>query len=483
MDGTSEAVAGDSATLLNSPHLAPTDRALPIGSYLLPLARIVARQWPVLVVGAIAGSLLAGVIGTAPPRYTAQALVAVAQEQTVASFEPSITTTAPQTSVSGPAHRQAIADLIVNSAIEQDAIRRLATSLPSSRYGPGELIGDIQADPSTVSDVITVRATAGTQVEAVAIVNAWADSYVAFVNQLYLSQATQLDQLTADRDQAGQQLDKAQGALEDSLRGSRVEQLNDAIARDQDELKTLEAPTDAQQSSQGGYRSIQLQTLNSLADTLRRVELAQQSLKAIKVTRDASETTDSTTQAALSLLKAQLVVILNGLPPGMQLNVPVSTPPSGGEDIASLSAELTVLHDQVAQALATQRAAYEAAAAQRAQALDAELRQLRAEVELANSERTNLTARRDLALSTYTALAKKVEEQDIQQADLGREVTLASRANAATLVPQSVAVPRAVGAILGAILALGLALALRFAGTRLMPTRPTGYAQSHTTAG
>ena len=434
----------------------------------------IARNWIVVLAGALAGVLLASSRAAQPPTYVSEALVTLAPQRTQVQFDPNVKTDQGVATIDAE-RRQALVELVVNDRVERDAARRLASSQTGFNFHPGELVRQVDGSLRPRSEVISIVARSDTPAEATAIASAWAQGYIEFVNQLYGSlPGPSLASLEAARDQAAAQSDAAQAAYEGDLRSSQVEAITDQIHQREQELARLSPPTagNTQISAADDYRVIQLKTVNDLSELLRRIDTSRTALQLL-VDGSSSDMISGSSETALALIKAQLVSIQNSLPRNVQLSVPSSDAATTRSALQSLLASLNAARTQISGELEAQRRAYESQVAARADVLNDELRVLRSQLAEASSRRTNLAAQRDLALNTYTVLAKKVEEQRVADAAVGREVELASDASPAQRIPQSRVGPTALGLVLGAALASVLALTIRAAtrfGRRRIPS-------------
>jgi hypothetical protein len=431
-----------------------------------PVASWLALNWVLLLGGAIAGFFL-GSLALGPAQYTAQALVATSPRRTQAQLDSSITTdTTSKASVSiSPERRQALADLVSTGAVETAAIARLQQTLPGQHFQPGDLLNRVHGSLLSRSDVIAIQVDADTQADAAAIANAWAASYVEFINQLYVKDAgPSLDTLIAQRDRAAAERDAAQQALNANLQQSKLEELVDGIQQRQQELDLLQATPVNFEVPSTDYRAVQVQTLNDLSQTLRRIEVAEQSARVLLQGMPADPSASSGDETALTLLKAQLVSLSESTNSTVRLEIP-SFNGDGSvttrSQLETLVADLEQTRGQLSSELVDQREIYEAQVAERTSQIDDELRQMRADLERARAERNSLTARRDLAQSAYDALAKTVQEQTITNADAGREVEIATLARDVNPLVQLGVVPRAAGVVLGMWCAVLIALLLR----------------------
>jgi uncharacterized protein involved in exopolysaccharide biosynthesis len=452
---------------------------------------VLVRNWPLLVLGTLLLPLVvAALLLSAPHQYTAEALIAPTRARTEVQFEPSIRTVDDGSGQQGagpltPERRQALVDLVRSSAIEQQVVQQLAATLPSAQVATGELVQHISGGLRPRSEILSIQATADTPEAAVAIVNAWAHGYVEQVNNVYAAgeNGTSLD---AIRDQARRDLQQAQDALTASLKESRLEALDSQIEDKQHQVALLQTPyqlpgqaaanqsavtssqtpsptpapaasTVATSDSLNDYRLAERRTLDDLAQTLRRLDTTRENVRALLEQARSGASTDST--AALVLIKAQLVAISGTLPSQLQLQLPADSGPVTADQLEALVRSIEQARTEVAAEFDSRRAAYEANRTAQLAQLEDDLRQLRADRERETAIRKRLTEQRDLAQQTYTALARKAQENRVSQVAGGHEVELASEATFAAPVTRPLVPALAAAAVLGLLVAAALVLA------------------------
>jgi uncharacterized protein involved in exopolysaccharide biosynthesis len=465
-------------------------------------ARIVVPEWIQVLIGGwrvlLLGAVVAGAIGglaiyVQPKTYVAEALVAPVFASTQVQFEPKIQTVdnnnQAQTSMT-PERRQALLDLVNTGEIESMVINSLGGSVRSTPTQPGQLVGRVKGMQKPRSEMIAIQAEADSPDDAVAITNAWADGFVNVVNRVYATNGgTTVDKLVQQRDDAFSAYQKAQGDLTTALQNNTMDELNREIQDREHEIAILQTPYQAgafgsfsgsveinsgaqasdsankdtsttqqpgavavdAQTARADYRLNELRTLNSLAEALRRLDVSRENIKVLldKVEANGASPSD---QVAMTVLKTQLVSMTSDLPQlQLQLNGPVSN---------DTAAELHRLQDSIEQARTdvsnefnTRKIDFETKNAAQIQSLEEEVRGLNSQLEQATTQRKELTLKRDLSWDTYTALARKVEEQRVAQSSSGRQVEIASRASVAVpALPRTIIVV-AVAAVLGLIIA------------------------------
>ena len=422
------------------------------------------RNWLLLAVGGLVGLVVSGPLAAASVRYSVEGLVAPAPQLTVTTLEPSITTNA--NAARGvslrPQRLQALADLAANARVEAEAINKLKKSLPDVAFQAGDLVGRVHASVKPRSELISISIDAESPSEATLVANAWVSSYVDFINTLYVaSSGPSLETLRAERDRAAGQRDAAQIALEANLKQSNVEALTNTVERLEQELDVLEATPVRFSTSDSDYRSMKVRTLNDLAQTMRRVDDAERSAQLILSGIGDQPNLNSSDESAIALLKAQLVTIGSSPSSNLQLSINTSSDiTTTRADLQVLVASLAQVHAQLADQVTSQRQQYESEIAASAPQIDSELRNLRAQLEVAKADRLSLTSARDLAQATYDALANKVEEQRIQAATAGREVEAVGLAGVKPDFQMMLAI-RGLGVVLGVISSAALIVALR----------------------
>ncbi|HEV7664791.1 MAG TPA: Wzz/FepE/Etk N-terminal domain-containing protein [Chloroflexota bacterium] len=460
--------------------------------------RALFANWKLLAAGAVMGLGLAGAyLLTSPRQYASEALIAPSRSITQVQFEPKIQTVndsspQPGTSALTPERRQALVDLVRSTEIEQKVIQALQGQFPAEELRPGELIQRVRASLRPRSEILSIQAESTSPDAAVAVTNAWASEYVDQVNRIYASAGPD-NSILALHDKAQRDLQQAQNALINSMRESRLEQLDSSIRDREHRMFLLQSAYQAGAYSQpdnsaaaqqqkapqqttspnipagtrppaatvdaatarGDYRLAEVRTLDDLAQTIRRLDATRENVRVLLSQADSGDSPSS--GVALTLVKAQLVSISDGLPRQTQLQLP-ATNSGSADELRSLADNIDQVRDRVAAEFETRRATYEQNRDAQIAALDDELRTLRSQREQADAERKQLTLQRDVALDTYTALARKVEEQRIAQGAVGHEVELASRAAFAVSGGKNVVLTLTASFVLGALVVAAIVL-------------------------
>lgn len=472
-------------------------RDVPFTSILRPFL----ASWPLLV----AGLLLGGAIGyatqsRAPLMYTAEALVVPNRTRTQVQFVPQIktiddTSNAQASTALTPERRQALVDLVHSSSVEDQAIADLSGKLAANSLKRGGLVQQVTGGIRPRSEILSIQAVSSSADEAVLIANAWARSYVDEVNRLYAPAASN-GSMEALRDGARQDLDAAQSNLNQSIGNSQLETLDQQIQDRQALVALLTSPyqppaqagppslpqtqTQTTNPSLNDYRLAERRILDDLAQTLRKVQATRDNVRALLSQAQLSGAGGSNNSAAIALLKTQLVSISDVLPSQLQLQLPSDAGSASTAELQTLATSLDAARDELAREFEARRTAYEQHNQQQVTQLQQELQDLRAKREAADAERKRFTNARDLAADTYTALAKKAEEQRVANSTSGHEVEMASEATFASVVPRNGTLMLG-GAMLGVLAGTALALLRWFVtlrgsalpGARLSSAQPT----------
>jgi capsular polysaccharide biosynthesis protein len=446
-----------------------------------PLLRPLLASWPLLVVGLLVGPAIVSIMQSrAPVMYSAEALVAPNRTRTQVQFVPQIKTIDDNSAAGGsaltPERRQALVDLVHSSNVEAQVLADLNGKLSTDSLQRGQLSQQVSGTIRPRSEILSIQAVAAAPSDSMLIVNAWAKNYVDEVNKLYSSSGGD-GSIGRLRDEAQQTLEAAQTTLSTSIATSQLESLTEQITQRQALLTLLQSPyqtasaTGDTKSGSGDstssastsnpslndYRLAERRTLDDLAQTLRRVDATRQNVRALVSQAQTSGNGNASDAAALALLKTQLVAISDGLPSQIQLQLPTGLSGGSATDLLALAASLDAARAELQNQFETRRAGYEQKNAQDITDLELQLQDLRAKREGADAERKRLTAARDLASDTYTALAKKAEEQRVTNSTAGHEVELASEATYAGQLPKQATSSLVAAALIGLLITIAIA--------------------------
>ncbi len=357
------------------------------------------------------------------PTYEATALVAITEPRQRVQFDPRIQT------VSDTQPLKAYPELALSDELLGEVIQELPGE---SGLALSELRGQLAAEAGTDASILKLTASNGDPVMAAALANQWAESFVAWANQVYGDQGDeQLLFFEAQLLDAADQLTAAERALIEFQARNRSAIL-------ENELLAL-------QQTQADYLAKQRQT-----------DLILQDIESL-LDQDGG----AADQAVVDQLAAQILqvralggvpnVVESTMPWQVQLNVDGQAPSSARDQqgiIANLKEVLLAQTEETEERLNN---------------LEPQLLSVQQEKQEANAEENRLLRNATVAEETYTALARTVDEKRITSQDTTSGVKLASR----TAVPEEPSGPSRliaaiaagfIGLILGTILVLGFSI-------------------------
>ncbi|MBN1890313.1 MAG: hypothetical protein JW850_20130 [Thermoflexales bacterium] len=210
------------------------------------------RRWKIIVLAALIAAGAAGLYGLAfPPGYKAVAGVALIKVKTDVEFDARFKTVSEDLLSSAgyaramggdDARRSALVGLVQNGAIANQVIRELGDQLSIGERKPANLMRKVNAQTLQKGDLIQIEVTDADPEKAALIANAWARAYERFVNNLY--SGVPLDQsssIQAEWEQAQQEYDQKQTALETFIAQSKVDELQRSIEGKSQVLDILQA--------------------------------------------------------------------------------------------------------------------------------------------------------------------------------------------------------------------------------------------------
>ena len=486
----------DEAAELLQADSEPDEAGAAVGPVISEWGRVLVARWKILLVGTLLAPICAAAVLLPQPRtYVADTLVVPTRTRTQVQFEPTIKTSTDsdptQSSATSPTltpeRRQALVDLVMSGELESQVMQQLQGKIDANLLQSGKLAGHVKGVLLPKSEIIAVEAETTNPTDSIAIANAWATNYVTLVNRIYAGTDTggTVAALEVQRDQAAAENDAAQATLVAAMKDSRLEQEQREIADKEHQLALWESayqagaftdPIASQISTANGnqtptlnksvdtemarndYRLAEVRTLNDFAGTIRRLDSTKQTLQSLRRKTEVSGVGAGDT-AALTLLKTQLVALSDALPAQMQFQLPPSTNSDVATDFQQLEASIDEARAATQREFDARRIAYEAKRDQQVQELHDALRGLRADVEALAAQRSQVTLKRDLASSSYNALARKVVERKVAEATMGQEVELAGRAASAVPAPNTrLLMTLVVAALVGFTLSVVVAL-------------------------
>ena len=363
---------------------------------------VLIRRWKWIVALTLIAALAAAAVSflLLQPSYEARALVLIANPRYRLRFDPRL-----ETLSEVETNSKAYPSLATNDDLLKQVLVALDPPLPEGEHTLRGLRGRLSASPGSDPSLLQLKAANGDPERAAQIANTWAEQYVEYVNELY-------GRRSEDVVFFAQQLDAARGALDVADQA-----LIDYEARNQQSI--LQSRLNAKRSALDGY----LRAQNELAVLIEDARALRGQLEEQAAAEPASLADDLT---AL-LLEVQAL--------GQNAELPIQLQVAGGSSLSNktvgeqtslLSDLINVLQDRLGE-IAVQ-----------VETLSAEIPPLQEALQQATAEKDRLTLDRDVARSTVTTLANKVEEARIAAQDETGEVRLASQAS----VPSSPAGPR-----------------------------------------
>jgi uncharacterized protein involved in exopolysaccharide biosynthesis len=387
--------------------------------------RALLRNWKLIITLTGLATALAVIISLlTPPTYQATALMSVAQPRYALRLDGA-------DAEASPLPTKAYPDLALSDDVVGEVMNQMKSALPPevdtlSKFRR-QLSATLAADPSLLR--LTVRD--GDPGRAAAIVNTWAQVFVARAGLLYGQDAANLANYEARLAAAKTSLDAAQQALMNFQAVNRAEIISTTLA--------------SKQSVLGDYldRRYQLELLKLDAQDLLNRLVKSDPNAVVGLTDDL---------AFLSL--SERAIGLDGERTPFQVQI------GPGESLSGRTvAEQITLVNTMLEAFGARTDDIEAQVI----ALEPEILQLQGELAEARSQEDELTRAHDLATQQYLALSNKMEEARIAVQESANVVQIASEAAA----PTSPVGPRkmlftALGGALGLLIGMFTAFALEW---------------------
>jgi succinoglycan biosynthesis transport protein ExoP len=357
---------------------------------------VLIRRWPWIVALAVVAVLTAAAVSffVLQPSYEASALVLITQPRYQLRFDPRLETLSDIETAS-----KAYPSLAMSDDLLQQVLDSLDPPLPEEERTLQGLRNKVNASAGADPSLLELSATNGEPTRAAQIANTWAERYVEYVNELY-------GRRTEDVVFFSEQFDAAKVALETAEAA-----LVDYEAQNQQSI--LQARLRAKQSSLEDYLGAQ----HELALAIENAHVLRQQLA------DQPPSAPASLGNELAALLLQIQGLSQKGEPPLQLQVA-----SGG----SLSNKTVQEQDELLADLTTALEDRSAEIDAQAESIAADMLPLQEALQQATQEKEKLTRERDVARSTYTTLANKVEEAQIAAQDETGEVRLASKASVPT---------------------------------------------------
>ncbi|MEZ4515845.1 MAG: Wzz/FepE/Etk N-terminal domain-containing protein [Chloroflexota bacterium] len=376
------------------------------------MGAILQKWWLVLGVGLLFGILAYFVAATRPSVYQASALVAVLEPTEQVQFDSRFSTVQSKTSL-----LKAYPELARSDEILQMLLQKVTA--PGIDRLP-ELQSMLTVQAGNEPSLLYFRAHHTDPAIAAELANEWASLFVDTANSIYgLGSQNQLAFYEQQLEEADQRLVDSEQLLIDFQTGNRLTLVSNQL--------------DALTQLQAGYLTGQ-NTLSVLQDDI----------AALQEQVDLSPTAipQLTEQLTTLSLQSRAFSIQGTLPIVLQVNA---------EDIAEMNREqqvafLSSLSQTIEERLVT--------VDQRLQELEPQILELQRSKQDLSTQESTLQRNRDLLAETYTALARKVDEEKITTQDTSSGFRLASRASI-PVSPSSTSpiVLSLIGVAIGALLA------------------------------
>ena len=347
-----------------------------------------------------------------PPVYEARAGLIIARARSQVTFEPTLRTLSEEQlsalRVDTRIRQETLEALVMSPVVAIQVIEKLGDALKPAERRASELLEEgIKAEVSK-GELITIKWRDRDPSQAALIANTWAESYEAYVNELYGTSSDVPESIEAQLESARSNYDTAQSALVAFTGDNRITELSAEIASRKGSLdyqytvitQTTELIANARallsQANEGGRSGA-----GAVANGLALVRLQ----------------TSALTDSARSPFDLQFT-----LNEGHQILLNTE---AQGKDIETL---IIVLEDWRNDAYATIRDS----------SLLQDILQLEEELEREEARERELLQDRDLAWQTRTALARKADEVNVAAKSAGSEVKFAVPA----IVPHDSVSPR-----------------------------------------
>ncbi len=358
--------------------------------------QVLIRRWKWIVALTLIAAITAAAISffVLQPTYQATALVLVTNPRYQLKFDPRLETLSEIETAS-----KAYPTLATSDDLLQYVLDALDPPLPEGEHDLQTLRGKVAASAGADPSLLKLTVTNSKPERAARIANTWAEQYVLYVNELYGRRSEDVVFFTTQRDAALETLQTAEQAL------IEYEARN---------------PQSTLQSRLGAKRA----TMNDALNVQRKLTLLVQDAR---VLRQQLKEQPASASASLGDELAALLLKIQGL--SQDATLPLQLQLNSGESLSNKTVgEQMQLLDELITAVENRLADTEA----QVQTLSDEILPLQEELQQATTERDRLSREVDLARSTYTTLANKVEEARIAAQDETGEVRLASQAAAPT---------------------------------------------------
>lgn len=454
-----------------------------------------------------------------PPTYEATANIAMVKEQTTLDLGSAVTTaTESDLAMAGSrftTRLNTLAQLVNNPVVAERVVNQLSGEwFAVGAPGLAQLAKQVEGEVTKDTGLIAIHVRDENPQRAAALASAWAETFVSFANGLYSSNAGNYDVIVEQLQKSEAEYNSAQAELEEFLKDSRIDALSSAIDErismiaqlqaDKSAVLTtlydrawdgdlLEASVDALladkifPSEQQTAVAVMERVQALIRDTTLRKQFERQLVDVQRMQNQLNEGGDPESNAlALFLLKSAIFETSGSLPGNLQLSLDGPIAQTRETQIADLRALEASLIQQIATLDATitqdyetltqsTTYGYEAIAVDDPEdfvnatrdGLQAEVQNLRAQLEAQQARERELTAQRDLAWESYQTLARREAELRVDRELPESEVRLATPATVPLepVSPQRLRNTALAGAV-GAMLGVGVAFLFSYMGQK-----------------
>jgi uncharacterized protein involved in exopolysaccharide biosynthesis len=359
---------------------------------------VLLRHWKLILSITVTAVVVAVVVGfLSPPIYEAKASVLIATTRAEIIFEPKYRTF---TLEEDKELRETLVALVKSSSVAAEAIERLGDELEPENQSIRNILSKVAVNTS--GDLIDISVKSTDHEETAAIANAWAESYVSYVNGLYSDILQSPEKLQVQADAAERDYEERQRVWESFVGNNTIAELGRQIT-DKELLCNIKSLREQIESGS-------LSPASSAANSLTLVLLQAR---------------------AFTTLPAQLQVALDELP---------------GLDASTEE----LLHD-IDALISTLESRTGGQPGQSISELRQEILQLRAERERERAKERELQTSRDIAWQTFETLNNKMAEVEV--ATRAQDVVVRV-ADPATAPEPTVAFPKVTNVVIALVLGL-----------------------------
>jgi uncharacterized protein involved in exopolysaccharide biosynthesis len=384
---------------------------------------VLIRQWKWIVGLAVVGGLAALIVSSLiRPTYEAPTLVVITRPRYQLQFDPRIE------SVTDPQLQpyKAFPELAMSDELLAKVIDKLGGTLKSDERDLAVFRGRLSARAGQDPSLVRLAVTGTDPGQAQAIANTWADTYVAYTNELYQQRSSDAAFFEQQVGEVRQKLEKAEQALIDFQARNPINVVSAQLSSKQSSLSNYLAADHSITLIIQDARSLQQQ-------------LAQQSASGPASLAD-----------QLSALYLQVDAL------NTKANVPIQLQIGGGGTLANRTvSEQAALLDSLVKALQDKSIEIQ----KQIKALEPDILALQRTLQEGQTELDRLTRDRDVARETFLALTRKLDETNVAAQDASGQVRLASQA---ALPTEPISPRKGLNAVLGGLLGLLVGTAAAF---------------------